>query len=212
MTRAAPVALTVTAAASWAAAAILTKVALRELTPLDVLGIELFAPALVMVLLVAARRGPVLSANWRTFAALGALEPGLSFGLIDYGFSRPLFSTLDPSANHALGGAGRVSSLKPAYLFRCQPAFAPICISSQVTDSCSMGDDALIEVAADTRRANLEALMAAGILSQEEVEAESVLIDCVRAGASDGTCPSGNLHRPGRALFLVPQLRRVWRH
>lgn len=78
MTRAAPVALTITAAASWAAAAILTKVALRELTPLDVLGVELFASALVMVLLVAARRGPVLPANWRTFAALGALEPGAS--------------------------------------------------------------------------------------------------------------------------------------
>jgi drug/metabolite transporter (DMT)-like permease len=41
-----------------------------------------------MVLLVAARRGPVLPANWRTFAALGALEPGLSFGLVDFGLSR----------------------------------------------------------------------------------------------------------------------------
>ena len=83
MTRPVPVALTVTAAASWAAAALTTKVALRELAPLDVLGVELSASAIAMVSLLAARGRPRLPPNWRGFAALGVIEPGLAFALIE---------------------------------------------------------------------------------------------------------------------------------
>jgi catechol 2,3-dioxygenase-like lactoylglutathione lyase family enzyme len=46
MTRTTPLALAVIAATSSAAGTVLTKVALRELAPLDLLGIELFASAL----------------------------------------------------------------------------------------------------------------------------------------------------------------------
>jgi drug/metabolite transporter (DMT)-like permease len=87
MTRAAPLLLTVIAATSWAAATVLTKVALRELAPLDLLGVELFSSAVAMVGLLAARGRPLLPRNWRVFAGLGVLEPGLSFGLFDFGLS-----------------------------------------------------------------------------------------------------------------------------
>jgi len=88
MTRAVPLTLTVMAAASWAAATVLSKVALRELAPLDLLGIELFSSAIAMGCLLAARGRPFLPQRWRLFAALGVLEPGLSFGLFDFGLSR----------------------------------------------------------------------------------------------------------------------------
>ena len=88
VTRAGPLSLTVIAATSWAAATVLTKVALRELAPLDLLGIELFSSAIAMVCLLAARGRPLLPRNWPVFAALGMLEPGLSFGLFDFGLSR----------------------------------------------------------------------------------------------------------------------------
>jgi len=88
MTRAAPLTLMVVAATSWAAATVLTKVALGELTPLDVLGIELLSSAVAMVCLSAARGRPFLPQGWPVFALLGLLEPGLSFGLFDVGLSR----------------------------------------------------------------------------------------------------------------------------
>lgn len=88
MMRAVPLSLTVVAATSWAAATVLTKVALHELTPLDLLGVELFSSAIAMVCLLAARGRPLLPRNWHVFAALGVLEPGLGFGLFDFGLSR----------------------------------------------------------------------------------------------------------------------------
>jgi drug/metabolite transporter (DMT)-like permease len=86
MTR--PLLLAATAATSWAAATLLTKVALRELTPLDLLEIELVSSAVAMACLLAARGRPFLPQRWRAFAALGVLQPGLGFGLFDFGISR----------------------------------------------------------------------------------------------------------------------------
>jgi len=88
MTRSVPVSLTIMAATSWEAATVLTKVALRELTPLDLLGVELSSSAIAMGCLLAARGRPFLPRSWPVFAALGVLEPGLSFGLFDFGLSR----------------------------------------------------------------------------------------------------------------------------
>ncbi len=88
MTRSVPVSLTIMAATSWAAATVLTKVALRELTPLDLLGVELSSSAIAMGCLLVARGRPFLPRSWPVFAALGVLEPGLSFGLFDFGLSR----------------------------------------------------------------------------------------------------------------------------
>jgi drug/metabolite transporter (DMT)-like permease len=87
MKRAGPLTLTFAAAASWAAATVLTKVALRGLDPLDLLAIELFSSALAMLCLLAIRGRLRLPANWPLFAALGVLEPGLSFGLFDVGLA-----------------------------------------------------------------------------------------------------------------------------
>lgn len=87
MNRALPVSLTLVAATSWAIATVLTKVALRELAPLDVLGIELASSAVAMGGLLAARGRPLLPAAWPVFALIGALEPGLSFGLFDFGLA-----------------------------------------------------------------------------------------------------------------------------
>ena len=88
MTRALPVSLTVAAATSWAVATVLTKVALAELAPLDLLGIELASSAVAMGCLLAARGGPFLPTAWPVFALIGVLEPGLSFGLFDFGLAR----------------------------------------------------------------------------------------------------------------------------
>ena len=88
MTRLMPLSLTLVAATSWAAATVLTKVTLRELSPLDLLGVELGSSAVAMVCLLVARGRPFLPRNWRMFALLGVLEPGLSFGLFDFGLSR----------------------------------------------------------------------------------------------------------------------------
>lgn len=83
-----PVLLSVAAATSWAAATVLTKVALHELGPLDLLGIELLSSAIAMGCLLAARGRPFVPRRWPAFAALGVLEPGVSFGLFDFGLSR----------------------------------------------------------------------------------------------------------------------------
>ena len=88
MTRALPVSLTVVAASSWAVATVLTKVALDELAPFDLLGIELASSAVAMCCLLAARGRPFLPESWPLFAVIGMLEPGLSFGLFDFGLAR----------------------------------------------------------------------------------------------------------------------------
>jgi drug/metabolite transporter (DMT)-like permease len=88
VTRALPVSLTVVAASSWAVATVLTKVALGELAPLDLLGIELISSAVAMGVLLVARGGPFLPKAWPVFAVIGMLEPGLSFGLFDFGLAR----------------------------------------------------------------------------------------------------------------------------
>lgn len=88
MSRTVPLLLTVAAATSWAAATLLTKVALRELEPLDVLGLELLSSAVAMLCLATVTRRPLLPPNWRAFAVLGVVEPGLAFALVDFGFAR----------------------------------------------------------------------------------------------------------------------------
>jgi len=88
VTRALPVSLTVMAASSWAIATVLTKVALAELGPLDLLGIELVSSAIAMGCLLVARGKPFLPDAWPVFAVIGMLEPGLSFGLFDFGLAR----------------------------------------------------------------------------------------------------------------------------
>lgn len=88
MTRAVPVSLTVIAAASWAIATVLTKVALSELAPLDLLGIELASSAVAMGCLLAVRGKPFLPRAWPVFVLIGVLEPGLAFGLFDFGLAR----------------------------------------------------------------------------------------------------------------------------
>ena len=88
VSRALPVSLTIAAATSWAVATVLTKVALIQLAPLDLLGIELVVSAAAMACLLAARGRPLLPKSWHAFALIGVLEPGLSFGLFDFGLAR----------------------------------------------------------------------------------------------------------------------------
>jgi drug/metabolite transporter (DMT)-like permease len=81
------IALLVAAALSWAAATVLTKVVLRELTPLDLLGVELTSSAAIAALLVLVRRQRLELRRVGVFAALGALQPALSFALFDFGLA-----------------------------------------------------------------------------------------------------------------------------
>jgi drug/metabolite transporter (DMT)-like permease len=86
--RPAGAALMVAAAASWGLSAVLAKVSLQQLAPLDLFGIELTAGAALIWggLLSRGLRG--LPAGWRTFAVLGAVEPALAYSLFNLGLSR----------------------------------------------------------------------------------------------------------------------------
>src|SRR5690349_9307954 len=75
------------AALSWGLGVVMTKVALEQLTPLDVLGTELLVGAAVVVAALLARGGGT-TVGWRSFALLGLLEPGLSYALGDFGLQR----------------------------------------------------------------------------------------------------------------------------
>ena len=78
----------VAAAASWGLSAVLTKISLQQLAPLDLLGIELTAAAALMWGGLLLRGLPGLPTRWRTFAVLGVVEPALAFGLFNLGLSR----------------------------------------------------------------------------------------------------------------------------
>jgi len=78
----------VAAAASWGLSAVLTKVSLQQLAPLDLFGIELTAAAALMWGGLLLRGLPELPTGWRTFAVLGAVEPALAFVLFNLGLSR----------------------------------------------------------------------------------------------------------------------------
>jgi drug/metabolite transporter (DMT)-like permease len=68
--------------------AVLTKVSLQQLAPLDLFGIELTAAAVLMWGGLLLRGLPSLPAGWPTFAVLGAVEPALAFALFNLGLSR----------------------------------------------------------------------------------------------------------------------------
>jgi len=76
------------AALSWGLSTVLSKLALRQLAPLDVLGIELVIGTAFVWLVLLARGGPASLRQWKRFALLGLLEPGLGFVLADYGLAR----------------------------------------------------------------------------------------------------------------------------
>lgn len=84
-----PVGLIAVAALSWGLGVVMTKVALDQLAPLDVLGVELVvgAAAVWAALLIRGRTRTGAFAGWRAFALLGLLEPGLSFALGDFGLN-----------------------------------------------------------------------------------------------------------------------------
>jgi drug/metabolite transporter (DMT)-like permease len=65
----------------------MSKVTLEELAPLDVLGLELVVGAVVVwtALLIRGRAATGTFSNWRAFAILGLLEPGLAYALGDFG-------------------------------------------------------------------------------------------------------------------------------
>jgi drug/metabolite transporter (DMT)-like permease len=76
------------AAASWALSTVVTKVVLEQLTPLDLLALELAVGTAAVWCVLILRGGPGTLARWRWFALLGVVEPGLSFALFDYGLAR----------------------------------------------------------------------------------------------------------------------------
>jgi drug/metabolite transporter (DMT)-like permease len=73
------------AALSWGSGIVMTKITLEQLAPLDVLAVELVIGAGVVWAVLFARGGLGPLADWRAFAVLGLLEPGLSFALGDFG-------------------------------------------------------------------------------------------------------------------------------
>jgi drug/metabolite transporter (DMT)-like permease len=85
-----PVGLIAAAAVSWGLGVVMTKVALDQLEPLDVLGVELVVGAAAVwgALLIRGSGGAGAFTDWRAFALLGLLEPGLSFALGDFGLDK----------------------------------------------------------------------------------------------------------------------------
>lgn len=82
-----PAGLMLLAAASWGLGLVMTKVTLQQLAPLDVLAVELAVGAVVIGAVLLARRRVGTLRQWRAFAVLGLLEPGLSYGLGDFGLA-----------------------------------------------------------------------------------------------------------------------------
>jgi drug/metabolite transporter (DMT)-like permease len=82
------VALMAIAAGSWGISTITSKVALDQLAPLDLLGLELFVGASLMVGGLALTRRLRWPSRWRIFALLGLAEPLLSYALFDFGLNR----------------------------------------------------------------------------------------------------------------------------
>ncbi|HXN38232.1 MAG TPA: DMT family transporter [Solirubrobacteraceae bacterium] len=78
------VAMLVAASACWGLATALSKVALAQLTPLDLFGCEVCVGAVCLGAL-ALSRGARPSRPSLTLLALGALEPGIAFVLFDFG-------------------------------------------------------------------------------------------------------------------------------
>jgi drug/metabolite transporter (DMT)-like permease len=76
------------AAASWALATVTTKVTLQELSPVDLLAIEVAVGAAAVWLAVLLRGGPAPAAQRWRYARLGLLEPALTFALFDVGIDR----------------------------------------------------------------------------------------------------------------------------
>lgn len=77
----------VLAALSWGIATALTKVALAQLAPLDLLGIEVGTGALCLGLIAVARRARFERPS-RAVLAIGVLDPGLCFLLFNLGVAR----------------------------------------------------------------------------------------------------------------------------
>jgi drug/metabolite transporter (DMT)-like permease len=75
------------AALSWGLSSALSKVALEQLGPVDLLAIEISTGAGVLIPLALARWGQITRPR-TAFLLLGVLEPGLSFLLFDVGLSR----------------------------------------------------------------------------------------------------------------------------
>lgn len=76
------------AAASWALATVTTKVTLEQLTPVDVLAVEVSVGAGAVWLALLLRGGAARAAHrWRS-ARLGLVEPALTFALFDIGIDR----------------------------------------------------------------------------------------------------------------------------
>ncbi len=82
--QAVPVAMLVAASACWGLATALSKVALAQLTPLDLFGCEVCV-GVVCLGALALSRGARPSRPSLTLLALGALEPGIAFVLFDFG-------------------------------------------------------------------------------------------------------------------------------
>jgi uncharacterized membrane protein YfcA len=76
------------AAASWALATVTTKVTLEQLTPVDLLAVEVSVGAGAVWIALILRGGAVRAAQrWRS-ARLGLVEPALAFALFDIGIDR----------------------------------------------------------------------------------------------------------------------------
>ena len=105
-----PVALLILAALSWGTSTALTKVALRQLTPVDLFGIEIGISALPLACLAVAR-GARLGRPDPLLLLLGLLEPGLAYLLFDLGIRRTaashaaLLLALEAPATLVLAGA-----------------------------------------------------------------------------------------------------------
>src|SRR3954462_133171 len=82
-----PVLLLSLASLSWGMSSALSKVAVEQLTALDLFGVEVATGALCLGL-AALARGARPGRPSRDLVALGVLEPGLAFLLFDLGITR----------------------------------------------------------------------------------------------------------------------------
>jgi drug/metabolite transporter (DMT)-like permease len=82
------------ASIGWGCSTTLSAFALRQISPTDLLAIELVSGGVVIwTVALASARGEFATPDWRTFAVLGLFEPGLTYLLANEGLRRDSAAT-----------------------------------------------------------------------------------------------------------------------
>ncbi|HEY7630284.1 MAG TPA: DMT family transporter [Thermoleophilaceae bacterium] len=165
--------LLVLAAASWGTSTVTSKYALGDLTPTDLLGMEV-AVATVLLVAIAGFNGSLRrTPHWRAYAVLAFFEPGLTFALFNMGLAHTsatdaaLLVSLESVFAVALAVA--VLHERPGGLFflAAAVAFGGAALVSLESDSTSSSLDGDLLVLASAAAAAVYVVLARRVAGRE---------------------------------------------